>query len=277
MTTTTTIEGIEVLSEGEGEHVVVMIHGWPDTHRLWDATVTHLTTTFAGQLRCVRFTLPGFDVAKPARPMSLQQLVDTFAAIIDDASPGRPVTLLLHDWGCVFGYEYLAQHPHRVARLVAVDIGDHNSGALLRSLTTKARLQVLAYQGWLALAWKLGQVFGDALGNRMTRGMARALRCRSDPALIGWQMNYPYYAQWLRAWGGYQRAAQVAPACPMLYVYGQRKPFQFQSQRWLDTQAARQGCEVRPFRTGHWVMVEQPQAFNQCVGDWLARTPAASA
>ena len=36
------IDGIEVQVEGDGAEAVVMIHGWPDTLRLWDRTVEAL-------------------------------------------------------------------------------------------------------------------------------------------------------------------------------------------------------------------------------------------
>ena len=78
------IDGIDVHVEGEGEHAVVMIHGWPDTYRLWDGAVAHLLAELPGQLRCVRFTLPGFDLARPPRPMSVQQLVDFVAGKVLD-------------------------------------------------------------------------------------------------------------------------------------------------------------------------------------------------
>ena len=52
------IDGIDVRAEGQGPRTVVMVHGWPDTYRVWDAQVAALQ----GQYRCVRFTLPGFDI-----------------------------------------------------------------------------------------------------------------------------------------------------------------------------------------------------------------------
>jgi cis-3-alkyl-4-acyloxetan-2-one decarboxylase len=33
------VNGAEVIVEGSGAEPVVMIHGWPDTYRLWDAQV----------------------------------------------------------------------------------------------------------------------------------------------------------------------------------------------------------------------------------------------
>ena len=261
------IQGVDVLVDGVGPDTIVMVHGWPDTCRLWDGTVDALKARY----RCVRFTLPGFDLAGPARAMSLAQMTELLRAIADAVSPGRPVTLLLHDWGCVFGYEFAARHASCVARIVAVDIGDHNRSAYRRSLSAKAKWQVFAYQFWLALAWK----FGGALGDRMTRQMARAMRCRADPALIGWQMNYPDAMQWFGSAGGFRGAQPVDPHCPVLYLYGTRKPFMFQSQEWLDQLAARPGSAARAFHCGHWVMVNQPAEFYQCIDNWLAAQPVA--
>ena len=260
-----TVQGIDIFIEGDGPHTVLMIHGWPDTHRLWDGTVEALKA----QYRCVRFTLPGFDPSKPPRATSLADMTALFGAIVQAVSPGQPVTLLLHDWGCIFGYEFAARHPAQVERIVAVDIGDHNSGAFARSLTGKAKWQIFAYQCWLALAWALGRTFSGALGDRMTRSMARSMRCRTEPASIRWTMNYPYAMQWFGLLGGFRGAAPIDPACPLLYLYGERKPFMFHSPQWLERIAARPGSAVQGFRTGHWVMVDQPEAFNQRVVAWL--------
>jgi pimeloyl-ACP methyl ester carboxylesterase len=60
------IDGIDVFIEGDGPHTVLMVHGWPDTHRLWDTTVEALKARH----RCVRFTLAGFAIAEPACAMS---------------------------------------------------------------------------------------------------------------------------------------------------------------------------------------------------------------
>jgi len=260
-----TVGGVEVFVEGDGPQTIVMIHGWPDTCRLWDETVNGLKDAY----RCVRFTLPGFDVTQAARPTSLAQMTALFSQIVETVNPGKPVTLMLHDWGCLFGYEFAARHPNQVARIVGVDVGDHNSGVYLKSLPAKARWQIFSYQFLLALAWKLGHING-ALGNRMTRWMARAMRCRTASASMGWQMNYPYAMQWFGLLGGFRGAARVTPHCPMLYIYGLRKPFMFQSPSWLEQLTTRPGCAAEAFPTGHWVMVQQPAEFLDCIKRWLA-------
>jgi len=111
------------------------------------------------------------------------------------------------------------------------------------------------------------------MGNGMTRWLARALRCRAAPELVGWQMNYPYAMQWFGLAGGLRDTAPVDVRCPLLYVYGKRKPFLFHSPEWIAALAARQGCAVHGLATGHWVMLDQPDAFHRCVADWLATAP----
>ncbi len=40
------VEGVDVLVEGEGRESIVMIHGWPDTYRLWDAQVAFFKSRY---------------------------------------------------------------------------------------------------------------------------------------------------------------------------------------------------------------------------------------
>jgi pimeloyl-ACP methyl ester carboxylesterase len=244
-----------------------MVHGWPDTHRLWDVQVEALKS----QYRCVRFTLPGFDLSRPGRAYSLDEVIATLAHVVERACPGERVTLLLHDWGCVFGYQFALRHPERVARVIGVDIGDAGSRAHRAVLDTRARLMVFGYQFWLALAWRLGSARGD----RIARWMAARLRCPAPPQAIGAQMGYPYALQWFGVKGGFGQLRPFDPAVPMLYVYGQRKPFMFHSQAWLDHLSARPGCRVLGLPTGHWVMLQRPQEFNAALRDWLAATAPA--
>ena len=127
------VDGTEVLVESTGDDTVLMLHGWPDTLALWDGTVAALRDRW----RCVRLSLPGYDRAAPGlgAPCPLARITALLREVADAVSPGRPVTLLVHDWGCVFGYEFALRHPERVARVIGVDVGDHNSPALQRALT----------------------------------------------------------------------------------------------------------------------------------------------
>jgi pimeloyl-ACP methyl ester carboxylesterase len=253
---------VEVIVEGDGPESIVMLHGWPDTHRLWDGQVEALRARY----RCVRFTLPGFEPGHPRRAYSLDEVVALIRSVVEKAGP--PVTLLLHDWGCFFGYQFALRHPQWVGRIVAVDVGDAGSRRHLAQTRLKAKLQIVGYQLWLAAAWRLG----GRLGDRMARWMARVAGAPAPAARITSQMGYPYWMQWVRR--GYRQARSFVPASPMLFVYGRRKPFMFHSTGWAQDLAARPGSRVLAFDSGHWVMVEQPEAFNRAVADWLQATDA---
>ena len=268
MSQPTQIADTDVWVDGEGPHTVVMLHGWPDSPALWDSSVDALQESY----RCARFHLPGYALGKLSQPMSVADTTDLIKTIVDAVSPIEPVTLLLHDWGCLFGYEFAARHPHRVARVIGVDIGDTGSDAYLKSLSARQKLMIAGYQLWLATAWCLGPL-APALADRMTRFMARSIGCRNDGERIGWQMNYPYAMQWLGALGGLRGVLPVerllGENMPTLYLYGLRKPFMFHSPGWLEQLARAPGCAVHALETGHWVMVHKPTEFNAIVRSWL--------
>lgn len=231
-----------------------MIHGWPDSHRLWDGAVAALKDRY----RCVRFTLPGFD-----RPgvHSLDELL----RFIHSAVGGKRVTLLVHDWGCFLGYQFAMRHPELVERIIGVDIGDTGSLAHLKELGLKGRLMVVAYQVWLALAWRLDS---DA----MARAMARLLRYPMNPDDVRARMGYLYALRWLGVAGGIKGVRVFNPACPMLYLYGERKPLMFHSRPWAERLAASPGSRVVALPTGHWLMITARERFNDAVRTWLAET-----
>ena len=258
------VDGVEVIVEGQGPKAIVMIHGWPDTHRLWDGQVAALKDRY----RCVRFTLPGYDLSQPGKAYSLDEVVETIRKVVAEACPGGRSTLLLHDWGCFFGYQFAMRHPEMVERVIGVDIGDAGSRRNRGELGPRGMLMVMAYQVWLALAWRIG----GGIGNTMARRMARLLRCPADPGSIGAQMGYPYALRWLGVAGGFQRLRTFEPQGPMLYLYGERKPFMFHSRAWIERLAARPGSRVLGFPTGHWVMIGRPREFNAALLSWLSET-----
>jgi len=253
---------VDAIVEGAGARAIVMIHGWPDTHRLWDRQVEALKARY----RCVRFTLPGFEPGAPKRAWPFEELLDTIRGVVEKACPGERVTLLLHDWGCLFGYEFARRYPELVERVVGVDIGDAGSRHNRTELGLTGMFLVLAYQVWLAAAWRIGGRVGDA----MARAMARAMRCPSvDARDVRAQMGYLYAMRWLGAAGGIKDVSVFKPQVPMLFMYGERKPIMFHSRAWAERVASQPGNRVIAFPTGHWIMVEQPAGFNRELLDWL--------
>jgi pimeloyl-ACP methyl ester carboxylesterase len=261
------VAGVPVFVEGEGDETIVMVHGWPDTYRLWDAQVAALRSRY----KCVRFTLPGFEPGSKRRATPHVEMLAVFKNIVEIAGQHKPVTLMLHDWGCIFGYQFAMVYPRLVKRIIGCDIGDVGSKDYRRSLTLKDKMLIFGYQSWLALAWRIGGGVGDG----MTRFMARALRARSNPQYITSAMNYPYDIVWTGSHGSYKGFVPFKVVWPMLFIYGERKIFMFHSSQWLSWLAARPGSAVHGLPSGHWMMVSQRERFNQIVLDWLAEADAA--
>ena len=260
------VAGVDVHVDGpQGAETIVMVHGWPDTYRLWNKQVEFLKAKY----RCIRFTLPGFEDPIERRLYTVGEVTELIRRVIEELSPGKKVTLMVHDWGCVYGYEFYMRNPDLVERIIGVDIGEPRE--MRRDLTPRSKFYILGYQVWLAIGWKIG----GPLGDWMTRKMAGWVRSRSDPSFIASRMNYPYFVAWFGGAESFARQTQrFKPACPMLFIYGKRKLFMFHAKGWIEKLAREPGSRVEGFETGHWVMLQQPERFNQVVGEWLAATPA---
>jgi cis-3-alkyl-4-acyloxetan-2-one decarboxylase len=260
--------GTDVLIEGpENGPVLLFLHGWPDTRELWQQQVD----AFKGQYRCVRFTWPSFVAGQANQSRSFAEHLALVDAVVDRMGGGKPVTLVLHDWGSIFGQQYAAKHPTKVCRMVVMDVGDYNSGAYVRSLSTTAKLGAAGYQLILALTWVMGQRLGlHGLADAITRKMARLLHAPGAAQSIHNGMNLPYAMTWFKTLGGFKGDVKLKqPSHPMLYLHGLKKPFQFQSPRWLETVAAQHGGKVVSLDTGHWLMLKRVERVNEAMRDWL--------
>ena len=100
---------IAVYEEGNPDGpTVVLAHGFPDSHVLWDGVVPLLAKRF----RIIRYDNRGVglsSVPKPVSAYTMARFADDFAAVIGQLSPGQPVHVLAHDWGSVGIWEYLTR------------------------------------------------------------------------------------------------------------------------------------------------------------------------
>ncbi|KAA1252196.1 SDR family oxidoreductase [Mycobacterium simiae] len=100
---------IAVYEEGQpGGSPVVLVHGFPDSHVLWDGVVPLLAQRF----RIIRYDNRGVGLSAAPKPVSAYTMAcfaDDLAAVIDQLSPGQPVHVLGHDWGSVGIWEYLTR------------------------------------------------------------------------------------------------------------------------------------------------------------------------
>lgn len=263
MTETITVNGNDVFIDGCGEETIVMLHGWPDTYRLWQPQVDHLKRRY----RCVRFSLPGYEKHHPRTYYDLDAVLSMIDSVVEAVGNGKPVTLLLHDWGCVYGYQYYMRNQAKVKRIIGVDVGDAGSPDM--TLSTKAKLVLVSYQLWLMAAWNIGGRIGDW----MTRKVATLFNAPAPSERVHSGMTYSYHWRWSSTF--MRRPLGTKPLdiqVPFLFIYGGNKVGNFHSKPWQTKMAEIEGNQVIELPTHHWVMVEQPDAFNEAVMDWLIRS-----
>ena len=103
---------IAVYEEGNADGpTVVLVHGFPDSHALWDGVVPLLAERF----RIIRYDNRGVGHSSAPKPVSaytMERFADDFAAVTGELSPGRPVHVLAHDLG-IGGYLGVPEAPRR--------------------------------------------------------------------------------------------------------------------------------------------------------------------
>ncbi|WP_445165725.1 SDR family oxidoreductase [Mycolicibacterium sp. Dal123E01] len=100
---------LAVYEEGNPDGpTVVLVHGWPDSHVLWDGVVPLLADKF----RIIRYDNRSAGASrgpKSYKAYRMADLADDFGAVIAELSPGQPVHVLAHDWGSSTMWEYVTR------------------------------------------------------------------------------------------------------------------------------------------------------------------------
>jgi len=96
---------------------VILVHGWPDDHHLWDRVIPLL----AGRFHVVAYDTRGHGRStrtSRTRDYRLDAFAADFFAVADAVSPDRPVQVLAHDWGSVQMWEAVCE-PRAAARIAS--------------------------------------------------------------------------------------------------------------------------------------------------------------
>ncbi|MFC1416282.1 alpha/beta fold hydrolase [Streptacidiphilus cavernicola] len=110
---------LAVFAEGDRDHrpTVLLVHGFPDTHTVWDDVAEAL----AADHHVVRYDVRGAgESGRPGRVADyrLPHLADDLLAVADAVSPDRPVHVVAHDWGSVQSWEAVTR-PGAEARIAS--------------------------------------------------------------------------------------------------------------------------------------------------------------
>ncbi|QGZ64528.1 alpha/beta fold hydrolase [Paraburkholderia acidisoli] len=96
---------------------IVLVHGYPDSARVWDALRAELDTRF----RVIAYDVRGMGASEAPCERSgyaLAQLARDLAAVADATCGTRPFHLLAHDWGSIQSWEAVTD-PAFASRIIS--------------------------------------------------------------------------------------------------------------------------------------------------------------
>lgn len=274
---------IAVYEQGDpGRATLVLVHGWPDSHVLWDGIAPLLAERF----RIVRYDNRGVGkstVPKCVSSYRMSAYADDFEAVVAAVSPGEPVHVLAHDWGSAAVWEYLARPgaDGRVASFTSISGPsiDHLNrfiiGSLMRPWRPRRFVHALsqflsfAYMGFLSIPGvaplAVRGFVADALRqillvrDGIPREQLHHSATYKDDAAKGVKV---YGANYLRSMKPGRRDHHVD--VPVQLIVNVRDPF-VRPYVYDDTKHWVARLWRRDIRAGHWSPMSHPQPIARSV------------
>ena len=258
---------------------VVLVHGYPDNHSLWD----EITELLAGDFHVVTYDVRGAGASeKPRdrRAYRMSQLVDDMRAVLDAKSQDRAVHLVGHDWGSIQSWPAVTDKrtAGRIASFTSMSGPSLDySGAWMRQVLShpRASLRQLAHSYYMIL-FQL-PALPEILARRglVGRGVRRAggrvaATGSNEDAIHGIQL---YRANMLQR---LTRPQSMTVEIPVQLVVADEDPFATPELVVGATQPLVPNLKIVPVSGGHWLVSQQPELFAELIRDFAAQTPTAS-
>jgi 3-oxoadipate enol-lactonase len=113
------VGGLELALEDRGAGMpVLLVHGFPLDHRMWDAQIDAL----AGGYRVMAPDLRGFGQSAGGEgPVSMEQFADDLASLLDALAPGERIVLAGLSMGGYVAFQFARKYAARLRGLVLCD------------------------------------------------------------------------------------------------------------------------------------------------------------
>lgn len=102
---------LHVVTDGDkARPALVLVHGYPDNHSVWNDITSHLTSHYF----VIRYDVRGAGLSSaPARTRDyrMHYLAADLACVVDAIIPNRSFHLAAHDWGSIQSWEAVTTSP----------------------------------------------------------------------------------------------------------------------------------------------------------------------
>jgi pimeloyl-ACP methyl ester carboxylesterase len=250
-----TVQQVQVYLEDRGSgEPVLFLHGIPDSADLWSGVIARLQ----GQYRCLAPDLPGLGRSLAPRRFScsLEHMADFIDALLAALHLSLPLTLVVTDFGALYGLAWALTHPARVKRIAIVggvsffpDYRWHPDARLLRTpivgdLAMASMTRSSFVRRMVASAPGLGaEHFTEIYDRWLQQASVRRMMLRLYRSI-----DFKDFAPWQ------DRLLTLTSKVPTLVLWGDRDPF------IAPQYAERFGAgRVEHFpEYGHWLAGEAP-------------------
>lgn len=254
----------------EDETPVILIHGFPDSAKLWRNQVPLLVES---GYRVLTPDLRGYgksDKPDDTASYKIGLLAADVIAVLDDAGI-ETAHIVGHDWGAGVAWYLALAHASRVRSLTALSVGHPLAfrSAGIRQLE----------KSWYTLLFQFEGLAEEWLSNNDWKGMRQWLGDTDE--LEAWIADLSRPGALTAALGPYRAnlgperllapPTQLPPIkCPVMGIWSDG------DVALLESQMERSGEHVtgewryeRVEGIGHWIPLEAPQALNRLLLDWL--------
>jgi pimeloyl-ACP methyl ester carboxylesterase len=262
-------EGLRFQVERRGHGpAVLLLHGFPDSLRLWDAVAPRLE---AAGFQVIAVDQRGFgqsDAPVGAGHYHIDRLVSDAAGLLKAIGIREPVHLMGHDWGAVVTWCLAITRPATVRSAVAISVGHPTEYARAGLEQKRKGLYTIGWQ-FPALAERWLTADGWARMRHWLRQHPDPESCLRDLARPG---RLTAGLNWYRGNLG-SMLVKAWPQCtvPMLGLWGS------EDHCLAEDQMARSGRRVsgrwhyeRVDGAGHWLPLEQPALVASLAARWFA-------
>ncbi|HEX8338979.1 MAG TPA: alpha/beta hydrolase [Pyrinomonadaceae bacterium] len=267
---------------GEGERLVVLLHGFPECWYSW----RHQLRALGRRFRVVAPDMRGYNLSdKPGRveDYRMRRLVDDVTGLIRHFG-AREAAVVGHDWGGAVAWAVAQYYPDYVWKLASLQTPP--PAVWGRNMTLRQLLR-----SWYMLFFQLPSVPEWWIERDDFAGLAKTLRSTSRPgtftdadievlkaalrepgALTG---GVNYYRANLRAFlsrgfGGREIRRHERVRVPTLFVYGERDfAILPETVAGVGDYVDAPYTELRLGRSNHWVQQEAPAEVNAALLSFL--------
>ena len=271
----------EVDAQGEGETLILCLHGWPEHSITWRFQMSHFANL---GYRVWAPNLRGYgnsDIPKGMKNYQIEILMEDVAGIIE-ASGAKEVILLSHDWGALIAWHFAMRYPNMITRLIICNVP--HPAQFIRSMKTLEQWMRSWYVLFFQIPWLpelLTRKFKT--GQLIKSGAARAARKRNYPDDVvqlyddngSRQINrtamFNYYRALLRGGGLYRQWKLGFPMIdiPTLMIWGE-KDIALSIRSTLGTEEHVANLTLRYLKgISHHVQQDAPEEVNQMIEAFL--------